>query len=410
MNLEYLASFGDHVPLSQFKQDDTISILSFSKNGQFLASGDQAGRVVVFQVNTSPNGAAKPSVSFVVQVHAHKSSFDYFRSELSDPKINGLKWVNTETINPLLLTCNSHDAKLWRFVQNTRHAYNPLDLSKPLDDFVFPQTRQVDVKYTFENVKTYTDIQTEYLVDLLALSDQRSFLLVDIGCVKLWDMERDIPSVNLYKVPNNNVEIVSSAVTDTMPTAVLIGDDSGSASIIDMRQQSEDLTTSIFFDVKNYLSSQRRLPSSTTVSSVAFSQDGMNLVVRTFGDAQVWDIRQPSAPLSTCEIQWFPGQMDTIINEEFIKDQFRTSFTSSGKVVTGNYSADFMSWDWNTGLTRKHRAISARTPRAPPEAGRDFTKRVTVCESHPKQDIVAVVSTASLFLFNGKKEPTNTKQ
>ena len=55
MDLKYLISFGDQVPLNQFKPDDTISILSFSSDGRFLASGDYAGRAVIFQMIPEAN-------------------------------------------------------------------------------------------------------------------------------------------------------------------------------------------------------------------------------------------------------------------------------------------------------------------------------------------------------------------
>ena len=100
MNLKYLISFGDQVPLNQFKYDDTISILSFSSDGRFLASGDYAGRAVIFQIAPPKNSNGKYQVTFGCQLHAHKAEFDYFRSELSEMKINSLKWVPSNNLNP----------------------------------------------------------------------------------------------------------------------------------------------------------------------------------------------------------------------------------------------------------------------------------------------------------------------
>jgi len=404
MNFDLLASFGDHVPLSQFKPDDTISVLSFSQSGQFLASGDQAGRVVIFQVLPSklPNG--KPTVSFVNQVHAHKSQFDYFRSELSEPKISSLAWVKSESINPHLITCNGHDAKLWKFSENSKPTYGVFDQNAPIDSFKMPTPRNIEVKYTTEAVKTFVDINTEYLIDLQTLFDQRSFVMVDVGGVKLWDMERDIPSVSLFKCPQNNVELTSSSVTPHMPTSILIADDQGMARIIDMRQQAEDMTPAATFNIRDNINKSKYIAGCESIGSVAFTKDGQNFVTRTFGECQMWDIRQSLRPVSSLDVQWFPGQMEWLSNDDFTKDQFRTTITTSGRVVTGNYSADFMSWDWKNNEFSKHKAVSARTPRTPPEPGRDFSKRVTVAEAHPKQDIVAVVSTAALFLFNAKTE------
>jgi serine/threonine-protein phosphatase 2A regulatory subunit B len=68
------------------------------------------------------------------------------------------------------------------------------------------------------------------------------------------------------------------------------------------------------------------------------------------------------------------------------------------------YSADFISWNPDTQVLNRHKAVSARTKVPPPEPGRDFTKRVTCCEAHPTKEIVAVVSTAALFLYTGKNQ------
>ncbi|EAX82803.1 hypothetical protein TVAG_481490 [Trichomonas vaginalis G3] len=404
MNLELLASFGDHVSLTQFKADDTISVLAFSQNGQFLASGDQAGRVVIFQLQPPRNANGKTVVSFVNQVHAHKNQFDYFRSELAEPKINSLSWVKSNSLNPLLLTCNSHEAKLWRMNQAAKPTWGPLDTTLSADQFTLPSPRQIEIKYTTEHVKTFTDIHTEYLIDVQTLSDQKSFVMVDVGCVKLWDMERSVESVSLFRVPQQNVELTASAVTPTLPSAILIADDAGFAKIIDMRQQAEDPSPSLTFNIKQHTNPKRSVSGCEYVGSVAFSNDGINIVTRTFGEAQVWDVRNPSAPAAQCDVQWFPGQMEWLANDEYTKDIFRTCFTPSGKVVTGNYSADFISWDWKTNEINRHKAVSARTPRTPQDPGRDFSKRVTVCEAHPRHEIVAVVSTAALYLFNAKNE------
>jgi serine/threonine-protein phosphatase 2A regulatory subunit B len=388
-----LSAFGDHVPLTQFKPDDTISSLAFSRDGRFLASGDHAGRVVVFRLNQPSSATAKPTVSFVTQVHAHKAKFDYFRSELSEMKVNAVKWIPIQSLCPLLITCNSHDAKLWRFNAAPEVQWIP-------QPGKFPTVRQKDHKYTTECVRTYTDNGTEYLLDLHALSDQHSFMMVDIGCVKLWDLERDVPSVALHRITQVDPEITASALHPVWPFSFAIGDDAGNCRLLDLRQQAEDLTASLEFQCQTHLQRRHQVDGTTGVNDLCFSPDGHCCAVRTFGDLQVWDIRSTSAPVGKIDVHWFPGQMDWLVSEGFVKDPFKTSFTKSGKVISGCYSADFLTWDWKAGTSQKQKAVSTRTPRPPPEPGKDFTKRVTVCQAHPQSEIVAVVSTASLFVFH----------
>jgi serine/threonine-protein phosphatase 2A regulatory subunit B len=147
-----------------------------------------------------------------------------------------------------------------------------------------------------------------------------------------------------------------------------------------------------------------RVEGSDSISSVVFSPDGTNFVLRTFGDLQKWDLRQPSQPIAVTEVQWFPRQMQKIVAGDFIKDQFRTAYMRNRKVVTGLYSADFVSWNPDDGTKVTHKAVSEKARVKPPDPGFDFTKRVTVAEAHPSDDIVAVVSTAALFVYAGAKQ------
>lgn len=395
MNLELFAAFGDQVSLDQFKEEDTICTVGFSSDGKFLATGDTAGRVVVFQIVPAASNDSAPKAQFVAQFHAHKNAFDYFRSELCYPKVNALTWVPTSTINPLLLTCNSHETKLWKFEQQKQIQWSR---PKNLDTFVLPKPTFIQEKYNESFVSCYTDQQTEYIVDLKVMQDQRSFAIIDVGCVKIWDMERpDQEGICLYRLPDADNELLCGDVCKQMPSCVITGDDIGAVRLLDMRQQAEDVDPAFICRVRPSIN--HKFPSCESVNSIAFAKDGNSFVVRTFGEAQVWDVRNTTAPISKLEVQWYPNQTQYLIEEEFVKDQFRTTITASGKIITGMYGSDFVSWDPLTKETRKHRAISQRTPPVLPKLAIDFTKRVTVCEAHPKEDIVVAVSTAALYLY-----------
>ena len=399
MNLEYLVSFGDHIPLDRFKSDDTISILSFSSDGRYLASGDAAGRVVIF--NLTPGCDDKNmQISFSCQIHAHKAEFDYFRSELSEMKINSLKWVPQQALNPLLLTCNSHDAKMWKIVPTPKMSWTSAK-GGSIDEFVLPQINKVEQRFSYEFVKTFTDLQTEYLVDLQCLTDQHSFIMVDVSGVKLWDIERDVPSVSLCRVSQSEPELTTSAIHSSLSFAFLVADELGSCRILDMRQQTEDLTPSIEVQTSKFLSNSG-YDGCQYVSSTQFTPDGGSFVVRTFSDLQVWDLRNTAKPAYTKQVQWFPKQMEFLSSEDYLRDQFRTTVTRNGKIVTGQYMANFISWDPQSDKVVEHKAVKPNAGK-PPEPGRDFSKRVTCVEAHPIENLVACVSTAALYVFQEKK-------
>ena len=314
-------------------------------------------------------------------------------------KVNSIKWIPRQTNNPLLLSCNSHDAKLWRLSADTIITWNDFDESQPIDTFVFPTVLETESRYSAECVRTFSDTQVEYIVDLQSMSDQRSFLMVDISCVKLWDIERQVNPVCLCKVSQQDPEITTSGVDPHNSTTFVIGDDFGICKLYDIRQQAEDLSPIFDIDTQTYAPSSQQLDGCECVGSIAFSPEGNFFAVRRFGDLQIWDVRNVAAPFAKLEVQWFPNKMNWLVEDDYIKDQFRTTFTAGGKVVTGCYCADFVAFDWKVQKTSRHLAASARMPNMPPELGSDFNKRVTVCEAHPTEEVVAVVSTAALFLF-----------
>lgn len=397
MNLKYLISFGDQVPLNQFKYDDTISILSFSSDGRFLASGDYAGRAVIFQIAPPKNSNGKYQVTFGCQLHAHKAEFDYFRSELSEMKINSLKWVPSNNLNPNFITCNSHDAKLWRILTNSKISWTPKS-GNTIDEFILPKVNKVDTKISFEYIKSFKDIHSEYLIDLQCLSDQHSFLMVDVCGVSLWDFERDIPNVTLVSTSQNDGDITTSATHSSSPFAFLIADEDGNCEILDMRQQAENLTPSIKVNVSNSLR-HRDYDGIQSVSSVVFAPDGNSFFARTFSEIQQWDLRNTNKPISSLEVQWFPKQADYLANEGNTRDQFRTTVTPDGIVLTGQYMANFLAWNPQQNKIAKYKAYNPKTSREPPEPGKDFSKRVTCTEVHPTFNMVACVSTAALYFY-----------
>jgi serine/threonine-protein phosphatase 2A regulatory subunit B len=299
-------------------------------------------------------------------------------------------------MNPLLITCNSHDAKLWRFPVSHESTWNVAP-EIPGEKFPLPVCNTTDIKYAAECVRTFSDIQIEFISDIQCLNDQRSFLMIDVSCVKLWDFERDIEPVTLIRVPTEEPELTTCAVHRNWPSAFLVGDEGGDCKIFDLRQQTCDLTPSVAISTSPH--AVQRMDGCDSIGSAVFFNDGNGFVIRRFGDLQAWDLRRPNAPVAKCEVQWPADHMPALIAEEIVKDQFRTAITKNGKIVSGCYQNDFVSWDWKNGTMAKHKALSPRTPKMGAETINDFTKRITVCEAHPKEEIVAVVSTAALFLF-----------
>lgn len=82
---------------------DLISALQFDKSGNFLASGDRAGRIVLFERASSAN-----EYRFYTEFQSHEPEFDYLKSLEINEKINKIEWWANRPVNDsiFLLTTN----------------------------------------------------------------------------------------------------------------------------------------------------------------------------------------------------------------------------------------------------------------------------------------------------------------
>ncbi|KAJ6496016.1 hypothetical protein C8R45DRAFT_1211725 [Mycena sanguinolenta] len=69
---------------------DIISAVSFDATGNFLATGDKGGRVVLFERNQSKQRAVE--YKFYTEFQSHEPEFDYLRSSEIEEKINKIRW------------------------------------------------------------------------------------------------------------------------------------------------------------------------------------------------------------------------------------------------------------------------------------------------------------------------------
>jgi serine/threonine-protein phosphatase 2A regulatory subunit B len=82
---------------------DVISTVKFDRTGDFLASGDRAGRVVLFQRSQSRKNC---EYRFYTEFQSHEPEFDYLKSLEINEKINKIVWCRRTNDSHFLLTSN----------------------------------------------------------------------------------------------------------------------------------------------------------------------------------------------------------------------------------------------------------------------------------------------------------------
>ncbi|KAJ2099418.1 protein phosphatase 2A regulatory subunit cdc55, partial [Coemansia sp. S100] len=95
---KFTQCFGDKADLEDVTEADIISTVEFDHTGDYLATGDKGGRVVLFERNDN----------------SHEPEFDYLKSLEIEEKINRIKWLKPNNNSLYMLTTNDKTIKLWK--------------------------------------------------------------------------------------------------------------------------------------------------------------------------------------------------------------------------------------------------------------------------------------------------------
>ena len=102
-----------HFALFVWLSDDLVTAVEFDETGQYLAVGDKAGRICIFEghaVTASPNSNKRPIIpleyKFYTEFQSHEPEFDCLKSLEIEEKINMIKWAKKQNNGLFLLACN----------------------------------------------------------------------------------------------------------------------------------------------------------------------------------------------------------------------------------------------------------------------------------------------------------------
>uniref|UniRef100_A0A914RVX5 Serine/threonine-protein phosphatase 2A 55 kDa regulatory subunit B n=1 Tax=Parascaris equorum TaxID=6256 RepID=A0A914RVX5_PAREQ len=102
---------------------DIISCVEFSHDGEFLATGDKGGRVVIFQRDQSGkfvNGQRSTDYNVYSTFQSHEPEFDYLKSLEIEEKINQIKWLKRKNAANFILSTNDKTIKLWKISEREK--------------------------------------------------------------------------------------------------------------------------------------------------------------------------------------------------------------------------------------------------------------------------------------------------
>ncbi|KAG0124712.1 protein phosphatase PP2A regulatory subunit B [Tuber indicum] len=460
---KFTQCFGDKGDVEDITEADIISTVEFDHTGNYLATGDKGGRVVLFERNETKKTC---EYKFHTEFQSHEPEFDYLKSLEIEEKINKIKWCKRQNASHFLLSTNDKTIKLWKVFEKSLKvvAENNLShdgaspsaggvrhhLAQPPPTFNnssalrLPRLTHHDTVVAAVPRRTYANAHAYHINSISVNSDGETFISSDDLRINLWNLNIQDQSFNIVDIKPANMEELTEVVTaaEFHPQYCnwfMYASSKGTIKLADMREsalcdqhvklfeQEEDPTSRSFFS--EIISS---------ISDVRFSSDGRYILSRDYLTVKIWDINMENRPVKTIPIHEHlrPRLCDTYENDS-IFDKFEVVFSGDGNnVMTGSYNNNFMIYpsdpekEVEVVLQADKSAFKAKKVGVPtpinggkkggsragsPAAGSgpggrmrketdadqiDFNKKILHMSWHPFEDSIAIAATNNLFVFS----------
>ncbi|KAK1075843.1 protein phosphatase 2A regulatory subunit cdc55 [Friedmanniomyces endolithicus] len=363
--------FGDKGDVEDITEADIISTVEFDQTGNYLATGDKGGRVVLFERNETKKTC---EYKFHTEFQSHEPEFDYLKSLEIEEKINKIKWCRRQNASHYLLSTNDKTIKLWKVFEKSLKVVAENNLSSELTpagtgnangggpvryphhafrtvaDLKFPRMTHHDTVVAAVPRRVYANAHAYHINSISVNSDGETFISSDDLRINLWNLNIQDQSFNIVDIKPANMEELTEVITaaEFHPTSCnwfMYASSKGTIKLADMRQkalcdehakqfeQEEDPSSRSFFS--EIISS---------ISDVRFSHDGRYILSRDYLTVKIWDVNMERQPVKTIPIHEHlrPRLCDTYENDS-IFDKFEVVFSGDAKnVMTGSYNNNFM--------------------------------------------------------------------
>ena len=363
MELAYVSDAG--LPLCALL-DDLVTAVQFDETGDYLAVGDKAGRICVFdchhqpspppstpstpstpqQPHRSPNSRSPPPPSpspsphsyqptleykFYTEFQSHEPEFDCLKSLEIEEKINCIQWSKRNATGLFLLATNDKTIRYWKVYdkkikrasqnQNSNHSYSPHQYGggRGRGEFVTPTLTQSQLHIprlthsqtvtTAAPKRVYANAHGYHINSISINSDQQTFISADDLRINLWDLDRANESFNIVDIKPSNIEELTEVITAATfsPThchLLAYATSRGSVRLIDLREQALCDSHSRQFEQEEDVSTKSFFTEIVaSISDVKFAgSEGRYVVSRDYLTVKVWDVAMESRPVYTIAV------------------------------------------------------------------------------------------------------------
>ena len=384
-NWKFSQCFGDKGDIENITEADIISTVEFDHTGEFLATGDRGGRVVLFERNETKKNC---EYRFYTEFQSHDAEFDYLKSLEIEEKINKIKWLKRFNQSKFLLSTNDKTIKLWKVFEkqikivSENNSNNNDELSNFSPKSTANITRQLSSFQTNPNLvtalidsnsatmaeiklprltyhdtitaaqpkKVYANAHAYHINSISVNSDQETFISSDDLRVNLWNLGIEDQSFNIVDIKPANMEELTEVITSAEfhpldCNLFLYSSSKGMIKLNDMRMNSLcDNHSKIFEEYVDPSNHNFFTEITSSISDVKFSSNGRYIASRDYMTVKIWDINMETEPIKTINIheQLRERLCDTYENDA-IFDKFEVQFSGDSKsVMTGSYNNNFM--------------------------------------------------------------------
>ncbi|GAA5940171.1 protein phosphatase 2A regulatory subunit CDC55 [Sporobolomyces koalae] len=387
--------FGDKGEVEDITEADIISTVEFDHTGDYLATGDKGGRVVLFERNETKKGC---EYKFYTEFQSHEPEFDYLKSLEIEEKINKIRWCKRQNAAHFLLSTNDKTIKLWKVFEKSLKvvaenngsaaATNapppsppPLTQSVPglpsspfsgpsgsassLNGSTDPATGQ-PIPYlrlprmTYHDTivaavprKVYANAHAYHINSISINSDGETYMSADDLRINLWNLNISDQSFNILDIKPVNMEELTEVITaaEFHPVSCNLfcfSSSKGTVKLADMREQALcDKHAKLFEEEEDPSNKSFFSEIISSVSDVKFSRDGRYILSRDYLTLKIWDINMESKPVQTINVHdHLRSKLCDLYENDCIFDKFECTFSGDGNnVLSGSYNNYFHIYD-----------------------------------------------------------------
>ena len=250
--------FGEKDADEEFSEADVLSTVRFNDTGDFHATGDKGGRVVIFvrADDAPPDGPADtpddtppPGIEyrFYSEFQSHDAEFDYLKSLEIEEKINQITWCKRSSPALFLLSTNDKTIKLWKVHEKTVKTVSNYNVeqgqyggSAPVSSLRLPTLSPAGASVVSSPRRVYANAHAYHINSVAVNSDGQTFLSADDLRINLWSLENANLSFNIVDIKPPTLEELTEVITSAEfhPSAgniFMYSSSRGSIRLADMR-------------------------------------------------------------------------------------------------------------------------------------------------------------------------------